>query len=64
MCKDKYILVQWPDTQELMEYKDFEEHSSFADCDVFGPASYFVEEEWLNKVRDRVIESGEGTTNE
>lgn len=47
MCKEKYVLVQWPDSQELMEYEGFNEHSSYADYDTFGPAAYFVEEEWL-----------------
>ena len=33
-----------------MELEGFEEHSSLADCDKFGPSAYFVEEEWLDEI--------------
>ena len=38
------------DIQEYMDLDGFEEHSSLADCDKFGPSAYFVEEEWLNNI--------------
>lgn len=44
----KYILIGFPDIQEYMDLEGFEEHSSLADCDKFGPSAYFVEEEWLD----------------
>lgn len=43
----EYVLIKWPESQELMELEDFEEHSSLADCEMFGPCAYFVEKEWL-----------------
>lgn len=46
----RYILIGFPDIQEYMDLDGFEEHSSLADCDKFGPSTYFVEEEWLNNI--------------
>lgn len=46
----KYILVQWPESQDLMMIEGFEEHSTLANADYAGPAAYFVEEDWLNEV--------------
>lgn len=45
----KYVLVTWPESQELETRKGFEKHCSLADSDKFGPGAYFVEENWLNK---------------
>lgn len=45
-----YVLIQWPESQTLMELEDFEEHSSLADCEIFGPCAYFVEKEWLDEI--------------
>lgn len=45
----KYVLVTWPESQELETRKGFENHCSLADCDKFGPEAYFVEENWLNE---------------
>ena len=44
-----YVLVDWPDSQELMELDGFENHSSLADCDEYGQCAYFVDEDWLNE---------------
>ena len=45
----KYILVQWPESQDLMMIDGFEEHSTLADAEFAGSAAYFVEEDWLNE---------------
>jgi hypothetical protein len=45
----KYILVQWPESQELMEIDGFEEYSSLAHPSEFGSCAYFVEEDWYNE---------------
>lgn len=45
-----YEIIGWPDSQELMEIEGFEEHSSLADCEHFGPCAYFVEKEWLESL--------------
>ena len=44
----KYVLVQWPESQDLMMTEGFEEHSTLANVEFAGSAAYFVEEEWLN----------------
>lgn len=47
----EYILITWPESQVLMEKKGFKEHSSLADCEVFGSSAYFVEKEWLSSLK-------------
>jgi hypothetical protein len=43
-----YILVQWPESQLLMDYNWFEEEASLADCDKFGSSAYFIpQERWI-----------------
>lgn len=53
-CDVKYILVEWPESQSLMDYEDFEDHSCLVNdeswLDQYGPASYFVEEDWLKEI--------------
>lgn len=41
---DKYILLKWPDSQELFEQKWFNECILADDTDIFGPSAYFVPE--------------------
>ena len=45
----KYILVEWPDVQDLMDKEGFKENSSLADEEKFGSSAYFVSEEWYNE---------------
>lgn len=40
----KYILIEWPEVQELMSYDE-------GWIDQYGPSSYFVEEDWLKKLK-------------
>ena len=43
-----YVLVQWPETQVLMDYDWFDEEASLADCDKFGSSAYFIpQSRWL-----------------
>lgn len=37
-----YVLVQWPETQELMDKEWFDEEASLADCEKFGNSAYFI----------------------
>lgn len=50
----KYVIVEWPYTQELMEHPDFNEHACPINeeswLDQYGGMSYFVEEEWLKLI--------------
>lgn len=47
----KYVVITWPESQELCEKKGFEENCYLiADeqgLDEFGSGAYFVNEEWL-----------------
>lgn len=50
----KYIIKEWPYTQELMEHPDFDDHACLINdenwVDQYGYASYFVEEDWLKSI--------------
>lgn len=50
----KYVIIEWPYTQELMEYSDFNEHACLINdedwLDQYGPMSYFIEEDWLKQI--------------
>lgn len=52
----KFILVEWPETQNLMDHEGFEENACLANDDYFlktyGSSAYFVNEEWLKEVED------------
>ena len=39
---DTYVLIQWPESQELMDEDWFDEESSLADFDKFGSSAYFI----------------------
>ena len=44
-----YVLVQWPETQELMDEEWFDKEASLADFDKFGNSAYFIpQKRWLN----------------
>ena len=45
-----FRLIQWPEVQDLMELEGFKENSSLA-SPIFGSSAYFVDEEWLKKVK-------------
>ena len=50
----KYIVVLWPEVQDLMELEGFREHSYLINDDQglndFGSSAYFVDELWLTEV--------------
>lgn len=52
---EKYVIVTWPESQELMEYEYFENHSYLINdkqgMEDFGSSAYFVEEDWLNRMK-------------
>lgn len=52
---NKYVIVEWPDIQVLMTKSGFNEHACLINNDdewvsKYGSSSYFVEEEWLNRI--------------
>jgi len=54
IMEDKYIVVTWPDSQELMELEGFRDNSYLINddkgLDDFGSSAYFVNEEWYNNI--------------
>ena len=50
---EKYIIG--PKSQEIMEYEYFENHSYLINdekgIEDFGTSAYFVEEDWLNRMK-------------
>lgn len=51
--QEKFIVVTWPDSQNLMEYEGFEENCHLIDdesgLDQYGSSAYFVNEDWLRE---------------
>ena len=51
-----YIVVQWPEVQELMDKEGFKENSFLVNdplgLDEFGSSAYFVSTEWLNIIEN------------
>ena len=51
---EKYVVVRWPESQELMDEKGFESHSYPINDDQgledFGSQAYFVDELWYDRV--------------
>lgn len=56
MMKPRYTVVQWPDSQELMEYPGFEDYCFLINdergMEQFGDSAYFVDCEWLQRVQN------------
>ena len=52
----RYIVIQWPEIQELMNKERFKENSFLVNdplgLDEFGSSAYFVNEGWLNTVNN------------
>jgi len=44
---EEYVLVTWPESQELMELDEFDENSSLDFSLDSGPCAYFVKKSWL-----------------
>ena len=51
----KYIVIQWPEIQEYMDYPDFYDNSYLINdakgLDDFGSSAYFVDTEWLQEIK-------------
>lgn len=42
-----YVVVQWPEIQEIMTIEGFDEHSYLINDNKFGSSAYFVDYDWL-----------------
>lgn len=53
-----YVVVQWPEIQEIMTIEGFEEHfyliNDTKGMEDFGSSAYFVDYDWLMCVTDEV----------
>ena len=47
---DRYLLIKWPDSQELMDKLGFDVNSYLADIEDSG--AYFVSEEWYSFIKN------------
>jgi hypothetical protein len=52
----RYVVVTWPESQNLFDIPGFEENSYLVNDDRgmedFGGSAYFVDEEWLDSIED------------
>lgn len=57
----KYVVVSWPDSQDLMGKPGFRENAYLVNDEkgiqVFGSSAYFVDEEWLAKAEGTKTDS-------
>ena len=54
---DLYTIVEWPDSQELMNEEGFEENCYLVNdakgIEEFGYCAYFVNKEWLDRINEQ-----------
>lgn len=52
--EDDFIIIQWPEIQELMDKEGFNVNASLANdewaLDKYGSSAYFVNKKWLNSL--------------
>lgn len=64
MNENKYVVITWPDVQELMEVDGFLNNSHPINdnplLDEYGPSAYFVRETWIyaleQEMRDNLMD--------
>ena len=57
MEEDKYIVVTFPESHELVCERDFDKNSYYINDDDgikdFGTSAYFVKEKWYKKIMEK-----------
>lgn len=51
--KDEFIVIPWPDVQELMGFEDFSDNAALVTgplYDEFGDSAFFVRKQWLDSI--------------
>lgn len=52
--EDDFVIIQWPEIQELMDKEGFDSNCSLANdewtLDKYGSSAYFVNKKWLNSL--------------
>jgi hypothetical protein len=52
--EDDFVIIQWPEIQDLMDKEGFDTNASLANDEwclkKYGSSAYFVNKQWLSKV--------------
>ena len=52
--EDDFVVIQWPEIQDLMDKEGFDTNASLANDEwclkEYGSSAYFVNKQWLSKV--------------
>ena len=52
--EDDFVVIQWPEIQDLMDKEGFDTNASLANdewcLEEYGSSAYFVNKQWLSKV--------------
>ena len=52
--EDDFVIIQWPEIQDLMDKEGFSTNASLANdewcLEEYGSSAYFVNKQWLSKV--------------
>ena len=55
---EKYIVITWPESQELFDMEGFKDNCHLINddkgLDKFGSSAYFVNEDWYNNIMDKL----------
>jgi hypothetical protein len=57
--QDDFLVVEWPESQELMEYEGFMDNCTLILSDGFGSASYMVNKNWYSQLRNGELKKTE-----
>ena len=49
--QDNFLVVEWPESQELMEHEGFMDNCTLLLNDGFGSASYLVRRDWYARLQ-------------
>ena len=50
--QDNFLVVEWPESQELMEHEGFMDNCTLLLNDGFGSASYLVRKDWYARLQN------------
>ncbi len=50
--QDAFVVVSWPESQELCEYEDYTEYCTFISGEDIPSSSYLVNKDWYARLRN------------
>ena len=53
--QDNFLVVEWPESQELMEHEGFMDNCTLLLNDGFGSASYLVRKDWYARLQSNEL---------